>query len=95
MTINPAAEEKTWMDGTPKKEIVAEYDPKDEPFKPLITIKLDNHICEKGVRYIGRATLFKSGKWRCLADVDGALYLVEISIRRRVVEKPSPSEALL
>jgi hypothetical protein len=40
---------------------------------------LDGHIDEKGVKYIGKA-IRKDGQWRCLAQVDDALCVVEIKI---------------
>ena len=33
------------------------------------------------IRYIGEATRQDDGSWRCLADVDGMLCLVQISLR--------------
>lgn len=43
---------------------------------------IDGRVDKKfGIRYIGKARLQQNGKWRCLADINGALCLVEISLR--------------
>ena len=34
----------------------------------------------KGVRFIGKAAKQEDGTWRCLAEVGGALCLVEVTI---------------
>lgn len=43
-------------------------------------IDLDNHVDDKGIRYIGKAWRQPDGSWRCLAEVGGALCLVEVKI---------------
>jgi hypothetical protein len=43
-------------------------------------IDVDGHIDEKGIRYLGKAAKQPDGTWRCLADVGGALCLVEVRI---------------
>jgi hypothetical protein len=43
-------------------------------------IDLDEHIDDKGIRYIGKARRQPDGTWRCLAEVSGALCLVEVKI---------------
>lgn len=43
-------------------------------------VDVDNHVDERGIRYIGKAHLMPNGKWRCLADVGGALCLVEAKL---------------
>lgn len=47
-----------------------------EPFE----IDLDDHVDDKGIRYIGKARRQSDGTWRCLANVGGALCLVEVKI---------------
>jgi hypothetical protein len=47
----------------------------------LTEIDLDGRIDEKGIRFFGKATRRADGKWVCLADVGGALCLVEIRIQ--------------
>lgn len=44
-------------------------------------IDLDGHIDAKGVRYIGKAHRQPDGTWRCLAEVQGCLCVVEVRIR--------------
>jgi hypothetical protein len=39
-----------------------------------------------GIQYLGKATRQANGTWRCLANVGGALCLVEVSI----AEVPEP-----
>jgi hypothetical protein len=43
-------------------------------------IDVDGHVDERGIRYLGKATRMPDGTWRCLADVLGALCLVEVTI---------------
>ena len=51
------------------------------------TVDVDGMLDRKnGVRFLGLATLMGHGTWRCLADVQGALCLVEVKIRQ---EAPS------
>jgi hypothetical protein len=48
-------------------------------------IDLDGVVDEtRGIRYVGRAKRFFGGQWRCLADVGGALCLVEVTVRPTV-----------
>lgn len=37
----------------------------------------------RDIWYIGKAYRQPDGKWRCLADVNGALCLVEVRIRKK------------
>jgi hypothetical protein len=46
----------------------------------LFEIDLDNHVDDKGIRYIGKARRQPDGTWRCVADVGGALCFVEVKI---------------
>lgn len=57
----------------------------DAPYKPRITCNLDRMYDHKSehISYIGRATLYQSGKWRVLANVNGTLCLVEVRISRK------------
>ncbi len=43
-------------------------------------VDLEGYVDKRGIRYLGKARKQSSGKWICLADVAGALCLVEISI---------------
>lgn len=48
-------------------------------------IDLDGVVDEKiGVRYLGKARRVFGGQWRCLADVGGALCVVEVTVRPTV-----------
>jgi hypothetical protein len=48
-------------------------------------IDLDGVVDESiGVRYLGRARREFDGRWTCLADVGGALCVVEVSVRPTV-----------
>lgn len=49
------------------------------PSPPLIN--LDGLVDRRGFKYVGRATMQFDGTWRCLADVCGALCLVEVVIK--------------
>jgi hypothetical protein len=45
-------------------------------------VDLDGRIDEEnGIEYIGKARRQRNGKWTCLADVRGALALVEVTLR--------------
>lgn len=46
---------------------------------PLVQIDVDNFVDNQGVRFIGKAAAQEDGTWRALADVGGALCLVELS----------------
>lgn len=57
-------------------------------------VDLEGYIDEKGISYIGIATLQPNGKYHVLANVDGCLCRVECTIRR--VDDPldyTPSES--
>lgn len=45
------------------------------------TINVDGLVDSKGIQYIGKATQQLDGTWRALANVGGALCLVEVNIR--------------
>ena len=45
-------------------------------------IDLDGHIDSKGIQYIGNATCQDNGKYHCLANVNGCLCIVEVSIQK-------------
>lgn len=46
------------------------------------SVDVDGYLDVTGsIRYIGRARRQEDGTWRCLADVHGALCLVEVTIR--------------
>jgi hypothetical protein len=56
-------------------------------------IDLHNVVDEKtGIRYIGKARREFGGQWRCLADVGGALCLVEVSFRPTVHAGGDPGD---
>lgn len=44
-------------------------------------ISVDGIVDNKGIEYIGVARRQADGTWRCLANVDGALCLVEVRIK--------------
>lgn len=54
------------------------------PFEyPPTQIDVDRRIDEKSdgaISYVGKATLQPDGTWQCLANVDGALCLVEVKL---------------
>ena len=63
-------------------------------YDPPIQIDVDGYIEEKTIKalygdrsfsaqisYIGKATKQLDGSWRCLANVDGKLCLVEVKIK--------------
>ncbi len=52
------------------------------------TFDVDGHVDARGVRYIGVATRQKDGTWKALAEVGGALCLVEcrITLQEPIVE---------
>lgn len=46
------------------------------------SIDVDGHLDRtRSIRYLGRAQRQPDGTWRCLADVHGALCLVEVTIQ--------------
>jgi hypothetical protein len=51
--------------------------------RPAATeIDVDGLVDEAhNIRYLGKATRGFDGRWRCLADVGGALCLVEVTVR--------------
>ncbi len=50
---------------------------------------IDNHIDSKGIRYFGIATYVKDNLYHCLANVNGALCTVEISVSSITEQKGS------
>ena len=51
------------------------------PFKfDSLEIDVDGRMDRLGVVFIGKARLQPDGTWRCLANVAGALCLVEVSM---------------
>ncbi len=44
------------------------------------TVDLDGHVDRRGVRYIGKARRGANGLYTCLADVEGCLCWVEMSL---------------
>lgn len=44
-------------------------------------IDIDGYIDRKGIRYLGKAVQVFDGTWRCLADVNGCLCRVEVSLK--------------
>jgi hypothetical protein len=46
-------------------------------------LDVDGMVDQKGVRFLGTATQQFNGSWQCLADVGGALCLVEVKIQER------------
>lgn len=54
------------------------------PFKP-VQVDVEGRYCETDrygdIKMLGKAALQPDGKWRCLANVGGALCLVEVSLR--------------
>lgn len=66
---------------------------------PPSKVDVDGHLCRKGVVYIGTATLdatlgpiTKSGPYRALANVDGALCIVQANIHRVACDAPTFTE---
>ncbi len=56
-------------------------------------IDLDGILDETtGIRYLGKARRDFGGQWRCLADVVGALCLVEVSVRPTVHVDADPGD---
>ncbi|MCK9567558.1 hypothetical protein M0R72_01250 [Candidatus Pacearchaeota archaeon] len=53
-----------------------------EPEEPKVELNVDGmHDPNHDITYIGKATKMEDGTWRCLANVEGALCLVEVNIR--------------
>ena len=51
-------------------------------------ISVDDLVDEvRGIRYIGNAARQPDGTWRCLAEICGALCVVEVSLRILEEEK--------
>ena len=46
----------------------------------LTEIDVDGHVDDRGIRYLGKASKQPDGTWRCLAEIHGALYVVEIKV---------------
>ena len=56
-------------------------------------IDVDGLVDEStGIRYIGKATKIFGGRWRCLANVGGALCLVELTVRPAVNVDGDPGD---
>jgi hypothetical protein len=53
---------------------------KPVPCDPIIEVDVDGLVNE-GVEYWGKATRYTDGTWRALANVGGALCLVECTIK--------------
>ena len=62
---------------------------------PIISVTVDAHTAEMdldgqidgfqiGIQYLGKARRTFDGRWRCLANVGGALCLVEVTVRPTV-----------
>jgi hypothetical protein len=51
-----------------------------KPVRTGNTLDIDGRVDSKGVRYMGAAYEMTDGTWRCLADVGGALCIVEVTI---------------
>ena len=49
--------------------------------EPPEEVDVDGFVDAKGIKYIGKALKQPDGKWICIADVDGALCRVEVTIR--------------
>ncbi len=43
-------------------------------------VDVDGYVDARGIRYFGKAARQEDGTWRCLADVDGMLCLVEVTL---------------
>ncbi len=43
-------------------------------------IDLSGHMDASGIKYLGVAKKQNNGKWHCLANVDGSLCFVEVTI---------------
>jgi hypothetical protein len=46
-------------------------------------VNVDGYVDERGIEYWGKAIRQSDGTWQCLANVDGALCRVEVSITLR------------
>lgn len=55
---------------------------------PNDMVNLDGYVCPKGVRYLGNARKQNNGKYHCLANVGGALCLVELDITFNPLTEP-------
>ena len=66
--------------------------PIPDPLRRL-EFDLDGHFDPKreGIRYLGKATRFTDDTWRVLADVYGALCVVEVKLRLDFGHPPSAS----
>jgi hypothetical protein len=66
-------------------DVIAEAD--------AVEIDVDGLVDETtGVSYIGKARRVFGGQWRCLANVGGALCLVEVRIRPTVHVDADPGD---
>ena len=59
---------------------------------PHTEVDVDGRVCAtSGIEYIGKAHRQPDGTWRCLANVGGALCLVEVKITEQIA--PSADNA--
>ena len=57
------------------------------PWEKRAWLDLEGYADERrGVQYMGRATKQENGKYVCLANVNGALCTVEVSVKERESE---------
>ena len=70
-------------------DFVADYFSIDDSMPDVVDV--DGMVDTKGVRCIGNATRQIDGTWRCLANVGGALCIVEVSIS---LKRPSVEAAI-
>lgn len=61
------------------------------PFSfPPLEVDVDGRVDDRlGIQYFGKAGLQPDGTWRCLANVGGALCVVEVSIRETQEDRKS------
>lgn len=75
--INPGSSSPGYPDGDTEDLRAMLHGKIGEPTQ----VDVDGRVDPKtGIQYIGSATLV-DGKWRCLANVNGALCIVEVNIR--------------
>lgn len=48
-------------------------------------VDIDGHVDARGIEYIGKATELVNGMWRVLANVRGALCVVEVKLTGAVL----------
>lgn len=44
------------------------------------TADLDGHVDARGIKYIGKARKQNNGLWHCLAEIGGALCMIEVKL---------------